>query len=56
MLTVSYYDTKDGSIRNKAFSGWSQALTFASRKALVAKACPVIIASDEGHVLYQVNK
>lgn len=55
-MIVSYYDTQDGSIRNKAFNGWTQALTFASRKALVAKACPVIIVSDEGHVLYQVNK
>lgn len=56
MLTVSYYDNKWGSLRNKTFNGWTQAVAFASRKALDERCCPVIIASDEGHVLYQVKK
>jgi len=54
-MIVSYYD-KHGFVRNKTVSTWTQALTLASRKALDAKACPVIIVTEDGHVLYQVNK
>lgn len=56
MFTVSYYDSKWGSIRNKTVNTWTQAITLASRKALNERCCPVIIVSDEGHLLYQVNK
>lgn len=45
-----------GYARNKTVTTWTQALTLASRKALDERSCPVIIVSDEGHILYQVNK
>jgi len=54
-MIVSYYD-KHGYVRNKTVTTWTQAIMLASHKALDARSCPVIIASDEGHILYQVNK
>ena len=54
-MIVSYYD-RHGFVRNKTVSTWTQALTLASRKALDERCCPVIIATEDGHVLYQVNK
>ena len=54
-MIVSYYD-RHGYVRNKTVNTWTQALTLASRKAMDERCCPVIIVSDEGHVLYQVNK
>jgi hypothetical protein len=54
-MIVSYYD-KHGYVRNKTVNTWTQAIMLASRKALDERCCPVIIVSDEGHVLYQVNK
>ena len=54
-MIVSYYDTS-GCVRNKPVSTWTDAIKLASRMALDERRCPVIIASDEGHILYQVNK
>ena len=54
-MIVSYYD-KHGHVRNETVNTWTQAIRLASRKALNERCCPVIIASDEGHVIYQVKK
>lgn len=55
MFIVSYYD-QSGRVRNKAQAAWSTAVDLASRKAVDPKACPVLICSEDGHLLWQVNK
>ena len=55
MFIVSYYDAL-GQAHNKELPAWQQAVGFASRKATRPQACPVIIVSEDGHVLWQVNK
>lgn len=54
-MLVSYFD-QHGYARTKTVPTWDRAIQLASQKALDPKACPVIIATEDGVVIYQVNK